>query len=53
MTTYFSLLTTYYLLTYLLTTYQAAFPKMGNVAALCGFVFLVFGIVGMELFKGE
>ena len=27
-------------------------PKMGNVAMLCGFVFLVFGIVGMELFKG-
>ena len=28
-------------------------PKMGNVLMLCGFVFLVFGIVGMELFKGE
>ena len=27
-------------------------PKMGNVLMLCGFVFLVFGIVGMELFKG-
>ena len=27
-------------------------PKMGNVLALFGFVFLVFGIVGMELFKG-
>ena len=28
-------------------------PKMGNVLMLCGFVFLVFGIVGMELFKGS
>ena len=27
-------------------------PKFGNVAMLCGFVFLVFAIVGMELFKG-
>ena len=27
-------------------------PKMGNVLGLGGFVFLVFGIVGMELFKG-
>ena len=27
-------------------------PKMGNVLMLCGFVFLVFCIVGMELFKG-
>ena len=27
-------------------------PKMGNVLMLFGFVFLVFGIVGMELFKG-
>ena len=27
-------------------------PKMGNVLMLCGFIFLVFGIVGMELFKG-
>ena len=27
-------------------------PKMGNVLSLCGFVLLVFGIVGMELFKG-
>ena len=36
----------------LVSSIMAAFPKMGNVAALCGFVFLVFGIVGMELFKG-
>lgn len=28
-------------------------PKMGNVLMLFGFVFLVFGIVGMELFKGS
>jgi hypothetical protein len=28
-------------------------PKMGNVFALGGFVFLIFGIVGMELFKGS
>ena len=28
-------------------------PKMANVLLLCGFVFLVFGIVGMELFKGS
>ena len=28
-------------------------PKMFNVLMLCGFVFLVFGIVGMELFKGS
>ena len=27
-------------------------PKFGNVFMLCAFVFLVFGIVGMELFKG-
>ena len=27
-------------------------PKTGNVLMLCGFIFLVFGIVGMELFKG-
>ena len=28
-------------------------PKLVNVAALCAFIFLVFGIVGMELFKGK
>ena len=27
-------------------------PKMGNVLLLCGFLFLVCSIVGMELFKG-
>ena len=27
-------------------------PALGNVGALAGFIFLVFGIVGMELFKG-
>ena len=27
-------------------------PKMGNVLLLCGFVFLVFGIIGVELFDG-
>ena len=30
-----------------------AIPKMTNVAMLCGFVFLIFGILGMELFKGS
>ena len=29
------------------------FPKMGSVLGLFGFVFLVFGIIGMELFKGS
>ena len=28
-------------------------PKMGSVSALCTFVFAVFGIVGMNLFKGQ
>ena len=28
-------------------------PAMANVSLLCAFVFLVFGIVGMELFKGS
>ena len=28
-------------------------PKMGNVFGLGGFVFVIFGIVGMELFKGS
>lgn len=28
-------------------------PKLGNVVGLCGFLFLLFGIVGMELFKGS
>jgi hypothetical protein len=27
-------------------------PKMGNVLMLCGFLFIIFGIIGMELFKG-
>ena len=27
-------------------------PKLASVSMLCGFVFLVFGIVGLELFKG-
>ena len=27
-------------------------PKMGSVSMLCGFVFLVFGIVGVQLFQG-
>jgi hypothetical protein len=31
---------------------MSAFPKLANVLALCAFIFLVFGIVGMELFKG-
>ena len=29
-----------------------AIPKLAGVTALCGFVFLVFGIFGMEFFKG-
>ena len=36
----------------LISSIMAAMPKLGNVVALCGFIFLVFGIVGMELFKG-
>ena len=36
----------------LVSSILGCIPKMGTVAALCGFVFLVFGIVGMELFKG-
>ena len=36
----------------MISAVMAAFPKLGNVVALCGFIFLVFGIVGMELFKG-
>jgi hypothetical protein len=30
----------------------AALPRVGNVLALCGFIFLVFAIVGVEAFKG-
>ena len=36
----------------LISSIMAAMPKLGNVVALCGFIFLVFGIVGMEIFKG-
>ena len=36
----------------MISSIMAAMPKLGNVVALCGFIFLVFGIVGMELFKG-
>ena len=36
----------------LMAAIMAAMPKLGNVVGLCGFIFLVFGIVGMELFKG-
>ena len=36
----------------LVSSIMACIPKMGDVAMLCAFVFLVFGIVGMELFKG-
>ena len=36
----------------LVASIMSVFPKLGNVGALCGFIFLVFGIVGMELFKG-
>ena len=28
-------------------------PKLGSILGLCGFLVLVFGIVGMELFKGS
>ena len=27
-------------------------PPLGNVAGLCSFIFLIFGIVGEELFEG-
>ena len=36
----------------LISSIMAAVPKLGNVLLLCGFIFLVMGIVGMELFKG-
>ena len=36
----------------LIGSIMQAMPKLGNVVALCGFIFLVFGIVGMEVFKG-
>ena len=36
----------------LVSAIMGCIPKMGNVAMLCAFIFLVFGIVGMELFKG-
>ena len=35
----------------LISSILAAMPKLGNVLALCCFLFLAFGIVGMELFK--
>ena len=28
-------------------------PKMGNVVLLCGFVFVIFGVLGVSLFKGS
>ena len=37
----------------LISSILAAMPALANVAALTGFIFLVFGIVGMELFKGS
>jgi len=36
----------------MISAIMAAMPKLANVVALCAFIFLVFGIVGMELFKG-
>ena len=36
----------------LISSIISTVPKLANVLALCGFIFLVFGIVGMELFKG-
>ena len=30
-----------------------ALPRVGNVLMLCGFIFLVFAIVGVETFKGQ
>jgi hypothetical protein len=27
-------------------------PRVANVGALCGFIFLVFAVVGVEIFKG-
>jgi len=31
----------------------SALPRVANVLMLCGFIFLVFAIVGLEVFKGE
>lgn len=36
----------------LVASILAALPPMGNVVGLCAFIFLVFGIVGTELFMG-
>ena len=37
----------------LVNSILSVLPRIGNVLLLCAFVFFVFGIVGMELFKGE
>ena len=36
----------------LVSSVLAAVPKLGNVAGVCSFIFVVFGIVGLEVFKG-
>ena len=36
----------------LIKAIMAAIPKLVHVAALCAFLFLVFGIVGVELYQG-
>ena len=36
----------------LVSSVLASLPGLASVGVLCGFVFLVFGIVGLELFKG-
>ena len=37
----------------LIKTIMDAVPRLMTVAGLCGFVLLIFGIVGVELFKGS
>ena len=36
----------------LITSLLGSLPQLGTVAGLCAFVFLVFGIVGEQLFQG-
>ena len=37
----------------LINNVLSSLPKLGDVALLCAFIFLVFGIVGVQLFKGR
>ena len=36
----------------LVNSMLSSIPKLANVAVLCAFIFLVFGIAGVQLFKG-